>query len=111
MVGNSSSGVIEAPALKIPVVNIGSRQHNRLRADNVIDIPCERDAIVKAVRFALGDPEFRRKLATCRSPYGDGRAAERARYILLHLKLGNALIAKWLQAPTASFLTAWTNGV
>ena len=47
MIGNSSSGIIEAPALKVPVVNIGSRQHNRLRASNVIDVPCQTDAIVK----------------------------------------------------------------
>ena len=111
MVGNSSSGIIEAPALRIPAVNIGSRQHNRLRADNVIDIPCKREAIVKAVRLVLGDPEFRRKLRSCYSPYGDGHAAERTLHVLLRLKLGNALIAKWRQAPAGSFLTASTNGI
>jgi GDP/UDP-N,N'-diacetylbacillosamine 2-epimerase (hydrolysing) len=111
MVGNSSSGIIEAPALKIPVVNIGSRQYNRLRACNVVDVPCDRDAIVEAVRFVLGDPEFRRKLSTCRSPYGDGHAAERTIDVLSRLKLGDALIAKWRQAPAGAFLTAPTHGV
>lgn len=111
MVGNSSSGIIEAPALKIPAINIGSRQHNRLRGSNVIDVPCERAAIVKAVRYALDDPAFRRKLTSCRSPYGDGHATERTLDVLLRLKLGNALIAKWRQAPTDALLTASTNGV
>jgi len=110
MVGNSSSGIIEAPALKIPVINIGSRQHNRLRAGNVVDVACERDAIVKAVRFVLGDVEFRRKLATCRSPYGDGHATERTIDVLSRLKLDTELIEKW--RPSAnSFLTARNNGV
>jgi UDP-N-acetylglucosamine 2-epimerase (non-hydrolysing)/GDP/UDP-N,N'-diacetylbacillosamine 2-epimerase (hydrolysing) len=111
IVGNSSSGIVEAPALKIPAINIGSRQHNRVRASNVIDVPCEREAIVKAVRCALTDAEFRRKLAACRSPYGDGRAAERTVDVLLRLRLGNALIAKWKQAPTSAFLAATTDAV
>ena len=111
MVGNSSSGIIEAPSLKIPVVNIGSRQMNRLRAKNVVDVLFERDAIVKAVRFVLGDPNFRRKLATCRSPYGDGHAAQRTVDVLSRLKLNAALITKWRQAPSGAFLTASNDGV
>ena len=103
MVGNSSSGIIEAPALKIAAVNIGARQHNRLRANNVVDVACERGAIVKAVRFVLGDAAFRRKLEACRSPYGDGHAAERTVDVLSRLKLGPALIAKW-RPPPSSFL-------
>jgi len=110
MVGNSSSGIIEAPALKIPVINIGSRQHNRLRAGNVVDVACERDAIVKAVRFVLGDVEFRRKLPTCRSPYGDGHATERTIDVLSRLKLDTELIEKW-RLSANSFLTARNNGV
>jgi GDP/UDP-N,N'-diacetylbacillosamine 2-epimerase (hydrolysing) len=111
MIGNSSSGIIEAPALKVPVVNIGSRQQNRLRANNVVDVACERAAIVKAVRFVLGDAEFRRTLAACRSPYGDGHAAERTVDVLSRLKLGAALIAKWRQTPAGAFLTALNDGV
>ena len=87
MVGNSSSGriFIEAPALKVPVINIGSRQYDRLRASNVIDVPCQADAIASAVRFVLSDRDFGRKVAASRSPYGDGHAAERTVDVLLRL--------------------------
>jgi GDP/UDP-N,N'-diacetylbacillosamine 2-epimerase (hydrolysing) len=111
MLGNSSSGIIEAPALKIPVVNVGSRQHNRLRAANVIDVPCQTDAIVKAVHIALTDPDFRRRLATCKSPYGDAHAAERTIEVLSKLRLDNTLLAKWRQAPDDKLLVSATNGL
>jgi UDP-N-acetylglucosamine 2-epimerase (non-hydrolysing)/GDP/UDP-N,N'-diacetylbacillosamine 2-epimerase (hydrolysing) len=103
MVGNSSSGIIEAPTLKVPVVNIGSRQHNRVRGGNVIDVGWNKDAIVKAIHFALGDADFRRKVAEGRSPYGDGHAGERTVDVLSRLNLGPALIAKW-RASSASML-------
>ncbi len=45
MVGNSSSGLIEAPMLGVPVVNVGTRQQGRTRGDNVIDVPTDADAI------------------------------------------------------------------
>jgi UDP-N-acetylglucosamine 2-epimerase (non-hydrolysing)/GDP/UDP-N,N'-diacetylbacillosamine 2-epimerase (hydrolysing) len=111
MVGNSSSGIIEAPALKIPVVNIGSRQHNRLRVANVIDVPHQTDAIANAVRFALSDPGFRGRLAACESPYGNGHAAERTIDVLSRLRLDNALLAKWQQAPGDDLLVSPTNGL
>jgi GDP/UDP-N,N'-diacetylbacillosamine 2-epimerase (hydrolysing) len=111
MIGNSSSGIIEAPALKIPVVNIGSRQHNRLRAANVIDVPHQTDAIVEAVSFALTDPDFRRRLAACKSPYGDAHAAERTIEVLSRLRLDNTLLAKWRQAPDDKLLVSATNGL
>jgi UDP-N-acetylglucosamine 2-epimerase (non-hydrolysing)/GDP/UDP-N,N'-diacetylbacillosamine 2-epimerase (hydrolysing) len=96
VVGNSSSGLYEAPTLKIPAVNIGSRQTGRLRADNVVNVDFDRGAIVKAIRFVLDDCDFRARLAECRSPYGDGHAAERTVDIIKRLRLGNALTAKWL---------------
>ncbi|MGE3991810.1 UDP-N-acetylglucosamine 2-epimerase [Pseudorhodoplanes sp.] len=98
VIGNSSSGIVEAPALKIPVVNIGSRQQNRLRAPNVVDVPHDADAIVKAVRFVREDRAFLEALAQCGSPYGDGHAAERTIDVLTRLKLGPDLIAKWRDA-------------
>jgi UDP-N-acetylglucosamine 2-epimerase (non-hydrolysing)/GDP/UDP-N,N'-diacetylbacillosamine 2-epimerase (hydrolysing) len=110
LVGNSSSGIIEAPSLKVPVVNIGSRQTGRLRADNVTDVPCRRDEIVNALRFVLQDTSFRRRLAACRNPYGDGHTSERVVDTLTRLKLGPALTAKWLPR-SGSFLTDAPNGV
>lgn len=105
MVGNSSSGILEAPSLRIPVVNVGDRQHGRLRAANVLDVGFDRAEIVRTVRFALADPDFRTALAACRNPYGDGHAAERTVDVLERLRLGPALIAKW-QDPEDDVLAA-----
>src|SRR5438105_812599 len=74
LVGNSSSGLIEAPALRIPAVNIGERQRGRTRGDNVIDVPTTADAIEAGLARAAS-PEFRAGLNGI-SPYGDGHAAE-----------------------------------
>lgn len=103
LVGNSSSGILEAPSFKLPAVNIGPRQHGRLRATNVIDVDFDRAAIVAAMRKALGDPPFRAQLAECRNPYGDGHTAERTVGILRRLALGAALTAKW-RAGSGPFL-------
>jgi GDP/UDP-N,N'-diacetylbacillosamine 2-epimerase (hydrolysing) len=105
IVGNSSSALVEAPFFKVPAVNIGSRQSGRLRGTNVIDVTFDKDAIVQAVRLALHDPSFRNQLAGCRSPYGDGRTAERTLDILKRLRLGPALTAKWSRSG-GPFLTA-----
>jgi UDP-N-acetylglucosamine 2-epimerase (non-hydrolysing)/GDP/UDP-N,N'-diacetylbacillosamine 2-epimerase (hydrolysing) len=81
VLGNSSSGIIEAPALRVPTVNVGERQRGRVRAASVLDVPGRADAIVEAVQKAL-DPEFRRRLASVTSPFGDGHAAERIAAVL-----------------------------
>jgi len=81
MLGNSSSGIIEAPALGLPVVNVGDRQAGRTRAPNVIDVPADRDAVTAALRHAL-DPGFRRGLLDAGLPAADGRAGMRAAHII-----------------------------
>ncbi len=110
LVGNSSSGLHEAPSFPVPVVNIGARQQLRLRASNVIDVDFDQSAIAAAVHRAISDPEFRRELAGCRNPYGDGHAAERTLDILLRLQLGPALVAKW-RPRQADLLAAQRHGV
>ena len=99
IVGNSSSGIFEAPSFKLPAVNIGTRQYGRLRACNVIDIGHEQDEIIRAIEYALHDKDFRGKLAGCRNPYGDGRAAERTVHVLKRLRLTPALLSKWIETP------------
>jgi UDP-hydrolysing UDP-N-acetyl-D-glucosamine 2-epimerase len=93
MVGNSSSGLIEAPSFELPVVNIGDRQRGRLRAINVIDVGHGRAEIAAGIARAL-DPGFRRRLAGLPNPYGDGRAAPRIARVLRELELGPRLIRK-----------------
>ncbi len=74
VIGNSSSGLIEAPSFGIPSVNIGDRQKGRLQAAGTINCrPC-RDDIEQAVRLAL-TPEFRELAAAAVNPYGDGNTS------------------------------------
>lgn len=76
MVGNSSSGIVEAASFELPVVDIGTRQGGRLAPANVLRVPVERNAIAAAWRQALS-PAFRAGLAGLVNPYGDGRAVPR----------------------------------
>jgi UDP-N-acetylglucosamine 2-epimerase len=69
VVGNSSSGLIEAPSAGVPTVNIGDRQKGRLRGASVLDVPESSGAIVDAVRRALV-PGFREAVAAAPNPYG-----------------------------------------
>jgi len=93
MVGNSSSGIIEAASFRLPVVNVGSRQRGRFHDRNVADVDCERAAIIKAVRQVMRS-SFRNGLSGLKNPYGDGRAAEKIVEVLKKTPLGRALIQK-----------------
>jgi UDP-N-acetylglucosamine 2-epimerase (non-hydrolysing)/GDP/UDP-N,N'-diacetylbacillosamine 2-epimerase (hydrolysing) len=104
MLGNSSSGLLEAPSFRLPTVNIGTRQHGRLRAANVIDVGYNERKIVDGVRYALRDRNFRRRLATCQNPYGDGRTAPRTARLLERLRLSNSLITKWMANTHEQFV-------
>jgi GDP/UDP-N,N'-diacetylbacillosamine 2-epimerase (hydrolysing) len=76
VVGNSSSGLLEAPSLGTATVNIGSRQQGRLRAASVIDCEPALEPILAALQRALS-PEFRDQARQAGNPYGDGLAAQR----------------------------------
>jgi UDP-N-acetylglucosamine 2-epimerase (non-hydrolysing)/GDP/UDP-N,N'-diacetylbacillosamine 2-epimerase (hydrolysing) len=93
MVGNSSSGILEAASLKLPVVNVGTRQGGRLRAANVIDAGYGHEEIGTAIRKATA-PAFRKGLRTLQNPYGDGHAAERIVECLKTVGLDERLLAK-----------------
>jgi len=94
LVGNSSSGIIEAPFFHLPVVNIGERQAGRERGDNVLDVPPRRAEIGRAIAEAIGDTAFRRRARQSVTPYGDGRAAERVVDILKRTRSGPDLLQK-----------------
>ncbi len=93
MVGNSSSGIIEAASFGLPVVNIGSRQAGRHRGANVMDSGYETGSILKAVARAT-DETFRKNIAGMVNPYGDGRASERIVKVLKSVDLGRELVMK-----------------
>ena len=93
MVGNSSSGIIEAASFQLPVVNIGNRQQGRIHAQNVLDVAYDHASILAGIRQGI-DPEFRGSLNGLINPYGDGYAAERVVTILTQTELGDRLIMK-----------------
>ncbi|MFH1149472.1 MAG: UDP-N-acetylglucosamine 2-epimerase [Actinomycetota bacterium] len=94
MVGNSSSAIIEAPAFHLPAVNVGTRQAGRQRAGNTIDVGYDRGQITDAIRTALFDREFRRKVRRRKSPYGDGHAGERIAEVLAGVRIDDRLLDK-----------------
>jgi UDP-hydrolysing UDP-N-acetyl-D-glucosamine 2-epimerase len=93
MVGNSSSGLIEAPSFGLPTVNIGSRQRGRLRGDNVIDVDYGRDEIARGLGAALASG-LRSRLRARPNPYGDGAAAPRIVEVLRRVPLDARLVQK-----------------
>ena len=81
LVGNSSSGIMETPALGLPTVNIGFRQQGRERSINIIDTPAQAGSIHSAMMRARSQA-FRETLADMQNPYGDGHAGERIAQLL-----------------------------
>jgi GDP/UDP-N,N'-diacetylbacillosamine 2-epimerase (hydrolysing) len=90
VIGNSSSGIIEAPSFRIGTINIGDRQKGRVKAESVIDCEPEIESIREAIR-KLYSEDFQRVLKSVVNPYGDGRTAER---ILKILKSYDKLLLK-----------------
>lgn len=79
LVGNSSSGVVEAPSFGVPAVNVGDRQKNRLAAASVLHAPCEAGAIAAAIGQGLSPAHqaLARRCTNLYDPYRDGRNAQR----------------------------------
>jgi len=96
LVGNSSSGIIECPFLKIPTVNIGTRQNGRTRSESIIDVPYDKEKIKKAIKKAVFDKRFLRKVKYSKSLYGDGFSAKRIVKILESIDLKKIPIQKKL---------------
>ena len=93
MVGNSSSGIVEAPSFALPVVNVGYRQAGRVRGNNVIDVECKRELISEGIRKALSS-ELRSMMNNTQNPYGQGNTSERIVEKLKTVPLGEKLIKK-----------------
>lgn len=91
VIGNSSSGLIEAPSLGVPTVNIGPRQKGRISAASVINCDEDRAAISAAIARALSQ-EFREQARQTVNPYGDGKTAARIHQHLRDAKLEGLLM-------------------
>jgi UDP-hydrolysing UDP-N-acetyl-D-glucosamine 2-epimerase len=97
LLGNSSSGIMEAASFGVPAVNVGIRQRGRERARNVLDAEAwEADILAKVARAR--SEEFRGGLAGMENPYGDGHAAQRIVRVLAVAPMGEELLMKRAQA-------------
>jgi UDP-hydrolysing UDP-N-acetyl-D-glucosamine 2-epimerase len=83
IIGNSSSGILEAASVPVPAINVGSRQRGRLAGENVIFCDTDRAAIGAAIATAQR-PAFRQAVARMRNPYGDGKSVTLAYNYLKH---------------------------
>lgn len=83
VVGNSSSGIIEAPSFLIPTVNIGNRQEGRLQPESIIQTGYSVNEIYKGIEKALYDAEFLTKIKNLKNPYGDGQTSK---YVIKAMK-------------------------
>ena len=98
VIGNSSSGLTEAPSFKVATVNIGDRQRGRVESDSVITCAESAEAIEQAVTKALS-PEFQQSLATVENAYGSGGASEKIAEVLKTFPLEGVLLKSFYDLP------------
>lgn len=94
LLGNSSCGLLEAPFLKLPVVNVGNRQKQRQHSENIIFVSHNKEQIKKAINKCLFDKDFINKCKSCNNPYGDGFSGERIAKIISETKINDKLLNK-----------------
>lgn len=95
VIGNSSSGIIEAPMMKLPTVNIGVRQNGRERSNSIFDVECDADKIVEAIDLAL---EFKENTPSENyiSVYGNGTASRKIFDILKNIDIKTIVTKKFI---------------
>nr|WP_325257021.1 UDP-N-acetylglucosamine 2-epimerase [uncultured Oscillibacter sp.] len=93
VLGNSSSGLVEAPSFGIPTINIGNRQRGRIQAESVINCLPEKADILRALETACS-PEFRELAAKAANPYGDGNTAGKIHKAIKHTLLSGEIDLK-----------------
>lgn len=96
MIGNSSSGIIEAPYFDLPFVNIGERQDHRTRSNNVLDVDYDKNKIKEGIDKAR-DKKFLEEIKNSENPYGEGKAGKKIVAILEELKISEDLLKKQIQ--------------
>jgi len=97
MIGNSSSGIIEAPSCKTPYVLVGTRQEGREKAKSILEAGYNKRQIIKAAKKALNDKAFKRTVNNCKKPYdpfNDANSGRRVARILATFKISSGLLQK-----------------
>jgi UDP-N-acetylglucosamine 2-epimerase (non-hydrolysing)/GDP/UDP-N,N'-diacetylbacillosamine 2-epimerase (hydrolysing) len=97
LIGNSSSGIIEAASFALPAVNVGIRQQGREHGPNVLDAEPDAESILDRIQTARSE-RFRQSLKGMTNPYGDGCASQRIVRVLTSLSLGEELLIKRARA-------------
>ena len=90
IIGNSSSGLLEAPSLKIGTINIGDRQKGRIKAKSIIDCSPNKKSIKYAIKKAYSN-EFQNHLKNIKNPYGDGCSSQKIIKILNSISIDDLL--------------------
>jgi len=90
IVGNSSSGLLEAPSFKIGTVNIGDRQRGRIRSESVVDCDSSMESILSSIR-KIYSHSFKEKLISIENPYGNGDTSTKIAKIISNYPLENIL--------------------
>lgn len=88
IIGNSSSGIIEAPSLKVPTINIGDRQKGRIQADSVINIKMNENEIFQAFE-KVKNIDFTNQIKSVSNPYGNGDTSNKMIQILKNINFLN----------------------
>lgn len=96
MLGNSSSGIIDSPSFHLPAINIGARERDREQSANVINVEHNKIQIKQTIIKAQNDKNFREKVKSCQSPYGNGKTGEKIAKILSEIKINKKLLDKKL---------------
>ena len=94
LLGNSSCGILEAPILKIPVINIGNRQKARLHARNVIFVDHNKKEIINALNYVMYNKKYRRMLSNVKNPYGDGKSSKKIVKLIEKIDINKKLLIK-----------------
>tara|TARA_Y100000389_G_C17468810_1_gene528306 strand:+ start:3381 stop:4535 length:1155 start_codon:yes stop_codon:yes gene_type:complete len=94
LIGNSSSGILEAPTFKTPVLNIGNRQRGRIQANNIVNTDFKETKIIQSINYILNNKKFKNNLNKCRNPYGNGSSSKKIIKILKNIKLNQKLLDK-----------------
>jgi GDP/UDP-N,N'-diacetylbacillosamine 2-epimerase (hydrolysing) len=93
LIGNSSSGIIEAASFQVPVLNIGNRQRGRERSGNVVDVTTALEDIEIGLRQVLSE-SFRQSVSRVSNVYGDGKASDRIVKIIKDLIIDDTILNK-----------------
>ena len=94
LLGNSSMGLLEAPFLRLPVVNVGRRQTARHHAENVFFVSHDRHEIIRQVKLILEDKHIQARVRHCSNPFGDGHTGERVANLLASIPIDARLLNK-----------------